>query len=181
MRSIVLGLCVFGLGCNAQPLLSPTSPTTAVIGDAQTQAMRGSNLPFKASFTTTSRSEVNCPPTCPPTQMTIYATYVGNATHLGRFTAESVDIVNLLNNSATGTLDLIAANGDVLRTETEGVENSFIPPNESHVTLSATIIGGTGRFSDASGHLTIKLVQFIDFAAATASGSGTIEGHISLR
>ena len=46
------------------------------------------------------------------------------------------------NNTATGTVDFTAANGDVLRTETEGVETSFIPPNESHVTLSATIVGG---------------------------------------
>src|SRR3712207_6635864 len=101
MRSIVLGLCILAVGCSAQPLSSPTAPTSAVLAsDAQPQARGGSNLPFKGSSTTTSRSEVNCPPTCPPTQMRIIAAYVGNATHLGRFTAASVDLVDLINNAA---------------------------------------------------------------------------------
>jgi hypothetical protein len=83
-------------------------------------------------------------------------------------------------NTGTGTFDMTAANGDRILTTTVGVENEFVPPNVSHVTLRATIIGGTGRFAGSTGTLTIRLAETIDFASATATASGTIEGHIAM-
>ena len=83
-------------------------------------------------------------------------------------------------NTSTGTFDFIAANGDRIHTTTVGVENSFTPPNVSHATLNVTIVDGTGRFAGATGSVTIRLVQTIDFATATSTGSGSFEGRINL-
>jgi hypothetical protein len=53
-------------------------------------------------------------------------------------------------------------------------------PNISKVTLAATIVGGTGRFASATGTLTIRFTETIDFATNSATGSGTIEGQLNL-
>jgi hypothetical protein len=110
----------------------------------------------------------------------ITGTEAGTATHLGRFTATSEDRVNTTNNTATGSFNFTAANGDRLWTTTVGTENEFVPPNVSKVTFAATIVGGTGRFAGASGQLTIRITQIIDFATNSATGSGTIEGQLNL-
>jgi hypothetical protein len=41
-------------------------------------------------------------------------------------------------------------------------------------------VGGTGRFADATGTFTLRLVSTIDFASATASVTGSFEGQINL-
>jgi len=104
----------------------------------------------------------------------------GTATYLGHFTATSATIVDLRTSAGEGTFDFTASNGDLLRTTTAGGETSFTPPNISHVTLTATIVGGTGRFADATGTLTLTFDQTIDQATSTASTAGTIEGRINL-
>ena len=75
--------------------------------------------------------------------------------------------------SATGTFAFIAANGDMVFGTFTGVVDSAAPP-VFHVTETATIVGGTGRFADASGGFTIT--RFLDTDHLTTSGSfnGTI-------
>jgi hypothetical protein len=180
MRRIILSLCVLTAACSGGPLNSPTSPTGVAAGPGQVQARGGTDLPFDGSFTRHTSAVPNCPPTCPPTTLTITGTEEGTATHLGRFTAVSVDVVDAIAATSTGTFTFTAANGDQLFASTAGGENSFIPPNESHVTLVATVSGGTGRFADATGSFTIDCVEFFDFAAGTASGSGTFKGTLNL-
>jgi len=77
-------------------------------------------------------------------------------------------------------LTFTALNGDQLFTTTAGQETAFIPPNISHVTFSAEIVGGTGRFARATGTFIIRQTAAIDFAAATSTGTGAFEGHINL-
>jgi hypothetical protein len=137
--------------------------------------LAGTELPFQGSFTLKSHSTFE-----PPITLVIIGTEEGTATHLGRFTAASEDRVNTTNNTASGTFDFTAADGDRLWTTTVGVEDEFVPPNVSKVTAAATIVGGTGRFTGASGHLTIHSTQIIDFATNSATGSGTIEGTLNL-
>jgi hypothetical protein len=110
----------------------------------------------------------------------ITTTQTGTATHLGQFTAISVDRVNTTNNTATGTFNFTAANGDQLLTTTQGVENEFVPPNVSKVILDARIVGGTGRFAGATGALTIRMTDTIDFVSNTGTGVGSFDGTISL-
>ena len=186
MRTIMLSVCVFTAACSGQALDTPTSrtsqtlaPAQAPSGTAQTQAQNGAELPFGGSFTSRTSAVTDCPPTCPPTTLRITGNEEGTATHLGRFTATSVDIVDTMTNTGTGTFNFTAANGDQLFATTASVENELIPPNISHVTLSAEIVGGTGRFAGATGAFTIRLIQTIDFATATSIGTGSFDGHIN--
>jgi hypothetical protein len=188
MRPIVLSLSVFAAACGAAGLDSPTSPTSAAVspasagpgGPVQTQAQNGSDLPFQGSFTGQSSSVVDCPPICPPTTHTVSGTDEGTATHLGRFSATFVDVVDMATATSTGTIDFTAANGDHLFTTTAGGQEAFTPPNISSVRLVATITGGTGRFAGATGTFTVRFTQEIDFANATASIFGDLQGYITL-
>jgi len=180
MRRIVLGICVLAAACGGKGLDSPTSPTSAASSAAQTHAQGGTVLPFSGSYTFTTAATFNCPPTCPPTIFVSTGALTGTATHLGQFTGTSVDNVDIAAATSTGTLRLTAANGDQLFATTAGGEDQFVPPNVSHVTLVATISGGTGRFADATGTFTIRFIQTIDFVAATSNGPGSFEGQISL-
>jgi hypothetical protein len=177
MRPIIFGLCVFAAACSGQVLDSPTSPTSATALPAQIQARSGTQLPFRGSFTGGGTGVVNCPPTCPPTTLQERGSATGNATHLGHFTARHEAVVDLVALTGTGTFNFTAANGDQLFSTTSGGEDEFIPPNISHVTLVATIVGGTGRFAGATGTFTIRRIGTIDFAAGTSSQSGSFDGQ----
>jgi hypothetical protein len=182
MRPIVLGMCVFAAACGGQVLDSPTSPTSATAAPAQTQAQSGTQLPFSGSFTGSSFSCFR-DGTCAPGTLIITQHVTGEATHLGKFTAVAVstgDFPPTGPPTATGTWDFISANGDRLSATSIGGEDQFIPPNISHVSATATIVGGTGRFADATGTFTLRLVSTIDFASATASVTGSFEGQINL-
>jgi hypothetical protein len=175
MRILVCVLCLCAAACSGRVPESPVSPTAVSETSAQTQAVSGTNLPFHGSFSRDSHAQFE-----PPITLVISATLTGTATHLGRFTATSEDHVDTTNNTAVGTFILTAANGDRLFTTTEGVEDSFTPPNISTVTLAATITGGTGRFERATGTFTVRLVDNIDFETSSGHGSGSFEGRINL-
>jgi hypothetical protein len=72
-----------------------------------------------------------------------------------------------------------AANGDQLFTTTAGGQDEFTPPNVSHVTLVATIVGGTGRFAAATGTFSMQQTNILDFATGALCGSGSFDGTIS--
>jgi hypothetical protein len=131
-------------------------------------------LPFRGSFTAADRSTIT-----PPTLL-LQGTGEGTATHLGRFTVTTAEVVNLATATGTGTFNITAANGDQLFATTAGGEDQFTPPNVSHVTLLATIIGGTGRFASATGTFTMERTGIIDFVAGTSTSIGSFDGHINL-
>ena len=183
MRTVVSLLFVstsIGAAACSDALEPPLRPNAVSATQATTQAQNGTDLPFGGSFTISTTGTVNCPPTCPPTVLTVHGTLNGTATHLGRFTAVSVEAVDLAAATSTGTLTLTAANGDQLSAKTAGAEESFMPPNISTVRIVAEIVGGTGRFSSATGSLTIRYTAAIDFAAQTSAGDGSIEGRLNL-
>jgi hypothetical protein len=182
VRPIVLAICVCAAGCSDQVLDSPTSPTNATFAPAQTQARSATELPFSGSFTGSSFSCFR-DGTCPPGTLIITQHVTGEATHLGKFTAVAVSTGEFPPTgppTATGTWDFISANGDRLSATSIGGEDQFIPPNISHVSATATIVGGTGRFANATGTFTLRLVSTIDFASVTASATGSFEGHVNL-
>ena len=137
-------------------------------------------MPIRGTYTFSTTGESNCPPTCPPTIVIATGEATGIASHLGRFTATFVDTIDLAAATGTGTFNFTAADGSQLFMETTGGEDLFTPPNISHVTETATIVGGTGRFAGATGTLTIEFTQELDFATQRGEGSGSFEGHINL-
>jgi len=170
MRLIVLGVCLFAASCSGQALNSPTSPTNASVGPAQTAAGGGTALPFRGSFTTVT----DVPPP------SAHATAEGTATHLGRFTGTLTAEVTA-ENTSTGTFNFTAANGDQLSGTFVGIEGVFIPPNTARITEVATIKNGTGRFAGATGTFTMTRFDTIDFATGQATGYGSFEeGEINL-
>ena len=188
MRQIALGICVFAAACGGEGN-SPTSPTAAAssaasttppVLPAHTSAQDEAHVPIRGTYTFSTTGEPNCPPTCPPTILIATGEATGIASHLGRFTATFVDTVDLAAATGTGTFNFTAANGSQLFTETTSGEDSFTPPNISHVAYNATIVGGTGRFAGATGTLTIESTSKIDFVAQTSEGTGSFEGHINL-
>ena len=107
---------------------------------------------------------------------TVSANLTGNATHLGRFTLALPHEVDLSATppSAIGTFVFIAANGDMVFGTFTGVVDSAAPP-VVHVTETATITGGTGRFVGATGSFTIER----SLNVVTLTTSGSFDGSIS--
>jgi len=98
----------------------------------------------------------------------------GNATHLGRFTYEYQETVNLLNGQGLGSAELVAANGDRVFAELHGQGTPIAPPDLHQVVEEYIITGGTGRFANATGSLALeRLVN-----TATGVTSGRVEGNI---
>ena len=169
----MMAVSVFTVACGDQVSSTPTSPTSTPQGSTQTQR-HATRLPLRGSFTAADQS------TFAPPNLLLQGTGEGNATHLGRFTAAITDVVNPATASSTGTFDVTAANGDQLFATTTGGEDQFTPPNVSHVTLVATIVGGTGRFASATGTFTIERTATINFAAGTSTATGSFDGHINM-
>ena len=173
MRYLIIGLCAFTVACSGQGPVAPTSPSSALGGAAGTQANGGSALPFKGQLQSTERV-VSMPDDNTAVR---HLDGTGNATHLGQFTLSADFTVIMSTGNATGTATWTAANGDQLRAIVAGhgdiVEFPTVTITETH-----TITGGTGRFANASGIMTIERSANILTGASTGSLSGTISlGH----
>src|SRR5215475_3487691 len=104
---------------------------------------------------------------------TVDGTGIGNATGIGRFTASWHRDISNVDGSQTASYEYVAANGDVLLIESVGQAVSPIPP--IHIMEIGTIVGGTGRFSGATGVVTIQ--RIVVFTGPTTSiTSDTIFG-----
>ena len=175
MRPILLSVCSLTAACGGEGVQSPTSPSKAISVPTRAQGKSDAEFPFRGSFTTQSSSIVT-----PPT-LRVTGTGEGTATALGRFSLAVTGVVDLATARGTGTFDFTAANGDQLFTTAIGSEDAFVPPNISYVTQVATIVGGTGRFAEASGTFTIRQVGVIDFATGTSTVTASFEGQIKLK
>ena len=126
---------------------------------ASTALADGQALPLKGSFSIATQASFNCPPTCPPTIMSVTGTQEGTATHLGRFTAVQTDRVDLATSTATGTYNFTAADGDELFATTVSLGEPTVPPNIANINGTGTIVGGTGRFAGATGSFSYRLTD----------------------
>ena len=172
MRYVVFGLCVFAVSCSGQVPTGPTSASSAVTGAAATEARGGSALPFTGNLQSTEHvvsgddaSDVR------------HLDGTGTATHLGRFTLSADFTVTRATGNATGTATWTAANGDQIRVSVVGHGDIVVFPTVT-ITETHTITGGTGRFADASGKITIERSADILTGLSSGSLSGTIDlGH----
>ena len=130
-------------------------------------------LKIKGSFTTV----VNVAPGFPTAEVTV--TGEGTMSHMGKSTITSVSTLNLTPPppfSLTAASILEAANGDKIFTDATGTST----PQGGGVNLviiNHTIVGGTGRFENATGSLVGTTLT--DSSNPNAPGFLTLEGEIS--
>ena len=167
MRLIVLGVCLFAAACSGKALNSPTSPTNASLGPAQTAARGGTALPFRGSFTTFTDVRRLLPTRLPRGRRDPPRSVHGNARSRGQ----------LPTTRRRGPSASLRRMGDQLSGTFVGIEGVFIPPNTARITEVATIENGTGRFAGATGTFTMVRFDTIDFATGKATGTGTLEGR----
>jgi len=166
------------VGCN-QPD-SPTSPSSDRLLHGSSTAAGARPIgavtshevvPFKGRLEGTFTVTFDPPPS---PFFTVLLEGTGNATLLGRFTMVAPHRVNTGTGGAMGSLACTAANGDVLTANFTGTSGPTATPNVFAIVETATITGGTGRFSGATGSFTIE--RLVDLGTGLTSGSfdGTI-------
>jgi hypothetical protein len=107
-----------------------------------------------------------------PTRL-VTASGWGEVTELGRFTINYETEMNLLDLSGIESAHFVGTNGNSLEAKGLG-QAAEDQPGILQVIEIYTITGGTGRFTSASGTLTLKRVVNL----ATGSTAGTLEGYI---
>ncbi len=100
-----------------------------------------------------------------------------NADDLGRFTIRFEAIVH---NDADGVgtavvaADFVAENGDLLLVTGTGLGSPTNTPGVNRIVEKYTITGGTGRFANASGNITVERLLTLQTGVSTGSVKGTI-------
>src|SRR5688572_27500039 len=110
-----------------------------------------------------------------PTSVSVHIDASGYAAHLGRYPVEVPHLVNPQTRIANGSYVFTAANGDTLTAPFTGQATLTATPGVLTIAETATIPGGTGRFSDATGTFTTQRV----FNQLTGLRRGSFEGWIS--
>jgi len=105
--------------------------------------------------------------------LSINGSGTGIATQLGRFTVTWEGTGNLVDFSGVGSYHFIAANGDSISTEFVGQTTSTDTPGVLYIEELITITGGTGRFENATGSVTLE--RLLDSTGVT---SGSFDGII---
>ena len=166
MRYVVLGFCVVTAACAGTSPSAPTALSSTILGAAVTEARGGSELPFRGTLQATETEGA-------PHRLN----GAGEATHLGRFTLTSeFTVTPPPASTASGTATWTAANGDEISTSTAGQAVITFPV--AAIAETHTIIGGTGRFADASGSLVVDRTLNLQTLVSSASLTGTISlGH----
>jgi hypothetical protein len=73
--------------------------------------------------------------------------------HLGQTAFEGVQEINFALGTQSGQRTFTAANGDVLRTTHVGTSGPGVVPGTIDFIAQITIVGGSGRFAHATGHM----------------------------
>ena len=175
MRLVALTMCLLTVACS-QEAGSPTSPTSASpLAATQTAAMNAASR-YHSEARSRGRRWASSLRQAPSR---IRLSGDGEATHLGRFTSEEVEVGTFPSPVATGTWVFTAANGDRLFATTESI-GTPVGPNIDDVKTVATITGGTGRFADAKGTFTSLIRGSHDPSTGEGEFAGSFSGHLSL-
>ncbi len=139
-------------------------------------------VPFKGTFQGQDAHDILSPGA---TIVVISTTAMGTGTHLGQFSLIREITGNLVNFSATGSAQWIAANGDSIDTTVVG-QAELVPGGFLKVTETHTITVGTGRFTGAEGSFTVELfheleVSGVDGGVETHDIFGSFQGTITPR
>ena len=162
---LLLPLLALSLGCAGEVATGPDAGS-ALLDNQSAPITR----PAGGSCTTT----VTVVTTEPPLTLAIEG--VCQLQHLGRTTMVTEERVDLTTGLATNDTRYTAANGDVLLTRFEGHITAANGPDVAFEGTE-TYLGGTGRFSDATG--VSALVGSAVLPGLTGTGAYTTTGTIS--
>ena len=174
--AVATALVVLSVGCSQS--ISPAAPSPASSGgpsldiSGATATIARQDVPFKGRLEGVYTLSFPA-----PLVLSVSGTGTGNATHLGQYTFEYDELVDLSTGAGTGTYEFTAANGDTLTATWTGRGFPTPDPDVLAIVENATITGGTGRFADAGGTFTVE--RLFDFT--TNSGPGSFEGTIQPR
>lgn len=167
----LLGACAGGASPTAPlPLGNPSAETSADdSGDAATALVSGKPVTFKGRFDGMLTSSIEL--VFPVVSNMIEAS--GHASRFGQFTVTIPHVVNTATQEADGGYQFTMAKGDTLTATFTG-QGSFIENGVITVVDTAAITGGTGRFTGATGTLTVTR----EFTVATNEISATFSGTL---
>jgi hypothetical protein len=111
----------------------------------------------------------------PPT-MLVQLEGTGCATHFGHYILTVKETVILATKASQGTFEIETACGDKVLGTTVGQGTPTGVPNQVSIVEVDTVTGGTGRYQDATGTITVHRV--VD--QLTLTSTGAIEGSIVL-
>ncbi len=132
----------------------------------------GDQVPFKGSI---QGNEIDTPQGGPPpTTVNVNGSATGIGTHVGQFSFTYQLTVTLANGTATGSSQLIAANGDIIYSTVTGSSEPTATPGVASITEINTITGGTGRFAKAQGSFTVERLTNLITGLTSGSFHGTI-------
>jgi hypothetical protein len=124
--------------------------------------------PFKGTFSAVETDQLVFP------ILSVNREGTGTATYLGKYTEHATLQVDVRTGSATGAATFTAANGDTLTASVVGQGTPTGPTTRSIVEVY-TITGGTGRFADATGTLTLERTLDLTTGVSTGTFSGAID------
>ncbi len=127
-------------------------------------------IPLKGKLS----GDVIVTPVVPPLIVDVDIDASGRANHLGRFTVQIPHRVDRSVGQASGRYIFTAANGDSLEAKFTG-RSTLIAPGMLFIEEYAAIVGGTGRFANATGNFTCKRI----FDVVVGTTVGEFEGTIS--
>ena len=140
--------------------------TAAIAGPASA----GQQVPFRGTLA----GSATVTPLNPPV-VAVRLEATGTATYLGRFSLLAPHTVNQATMTAVGTYEMTAANGDHVFADFTGTARMIEPPNVA-IDETATITGGTGRFTGATVTIHVERV----FNHVTGVTTGTLDGWITM-
>ena len=147
------------------PFARTTSATSSTTTKTTAQMTR---LPFQGVGESTEIYRVNV------SMLSVTASGSGVANELGQFTARYAAEVNLLDLSWSESTEFVGVNGDSIQMKGAGQATASRTPTMFNLIEIYTITGGTGRFTGASGTITLHRL----FSIATGAASDTFEGYI---
>ena len=159
----------------AKQIMSVFVAVTALLLSTAPAATAAQPVPFRAEFSL----DGSFVPTAAPGVFAGTGSGTGRATHLGKVTLSTSELVDFTASPGSGTIRggemvMVAANGDELYWDYSG--NGLLPDADGVVSFGGTftITGGTGRFSDATGGGTFEGEGNVA-GDAVVSYEGTIE------
>jgi len=148
--------------------LIPFARTTFAAPTVVKATTNVTRLSFKGTMRSTETYGIDFP------TMSATVSGSGEATSLGQFTIKYGSEVNLLDLSWNETAQFIGVNGDSLLAKGIGQATEDRTPTMFNVVEIYTITGGTGRFTGASGTITLHRL----FSITTGATFSTFEGFI---